>query len=123
MDAIKDHSIPHVVKKSIMQTRFKAFPNLFQSDNVNKTMILCDKLKYVRMTTSDNVICYLMKINKIHDQLADVGEKRCRARESGIEWIHQALGIIRKRTLCSRETPHLGETIAHLHPGRDLGGD
>ena len=42
---------------------------------MNRKMVLKNKLQDCRMTKSDNVTNYLMRITQIRDQLAIVGEK------------------------------------------------
>ena len=54
---------------------FKALVDLFQSDNMNRKMILRNKLISIYMSRSNNVTNYFMRITQTHDQLAAVGEK------------------------------------------------
>jgi hypothetical protein len=54
---------------------FDALVSLYQSENINRKMILHNKLRSVEMTRSDTVTSYLMKVTQIRDQLAAVGEK------------------------------------------------
>ena len=54
---------------------FDSLVSLYQSENVNRKMILWNKLRAIEMTRSDIVTNYLMKVMWIHDQLAIVGEK------------------------------------------------
>jgi hypothetical protein len=63
-----------VLEKTISKEMFDALVTLFQSDNMSQKMILKAKLKECRMTHSDNVTSYLMRITQIHDQLAAIGE-------------------------------------------------
>jgi hypothetical protein len=53
---------------------FNDVMNLFQSDNLNRKMILRNKLVSVQMSRSDNVTGYLMRITQICDWLAIVRE-------------------------------------------------
>jgi hypothetical protein len=75
LDAVKDHLIPHLSEKQTTREMFNALVGLFQSDNMNRKMILRNKLRSVQMSRSDNVTSYLMRITQIRDQLAAVGEK------------------------------------------------
>jgi hypothetical protein len=76
MDAIKDHLIPHISEKKTVKETFNALVSLYQSENINKKMILQNKLKSMEMSSSDTVSSYLMKITQIRDQLCTiVGEK------------------------------------------------
>jgi hypothetical protein len=72
---VKDHLIPHLFKKKTTKEMFDAMVSLYQSENINKKMILRNKLKSIEMTRLDTVTSYLMKVTRIHDQLAAVGEK------------------------------------------------
>ena len=75
LDVVKDHLIPHIAEKTKAKDMFDALVGLSQSDNINQKMVLKNKLQECRITKSDNVTSYLMRITKIHDQLATVGEK------------------------------------------------
>jgi hypothetical protein len=74
LEAIKDHLILHVAEKTRSKEMLDALVSLFQSDNMSRKMILKTKLRECRMSTSDNVTNYLMRITQICDQLAAVGE-------------------------------------------------
>jgi hypothetical protein len=74
LEAIKDHLILHVAEKTRSKEMLDALVSLFQSDNMSRKMILKTKLRECRMSTSDNVTSYLMRITQIRDQLAVVGE-------------------------------------------------
>jgi hypothetical protein len=67
LDTVKDHLIPQLSKKKTDMEMFIALVNLFQSDNLNKKMILANKLRSVQMSKSDNVTSYLMRITQIRD--------------------------------------------------------
>jgi hypothetical protein len=75
LDAINDHLIPHVSEKKTTKDMFDALVSLYQSQNINKKIVLQNKLRSILMTRSDTVTGYLMKITQICDQLAAVGEK------------------------------------------------
>jgi hypothetical protein len=75
MDAIKDHLIPHISEKKTVKEMFDALIGLYQGENINRKMILHNKLKFVEMTRSDTVTSDLMKVTQICDQRAAIGEK------------------------------------------------
>jgi hypothetical protein len=52
MDVVKDHLIPHVAKKQSAREMFKALVDLFQSDNLNRKMVLRNKLRSIQMSRS-----------------------------------------------------------------------
>jgi hypothetical protein len=75
LDAVKDHLIPHLSEKKMTKEMFDALVGLFQSDNLNRKMILRNKLRSVQMSRSDNITSYFMRITQVCDQLATIGEK------------------------------------------------
>ena len=75
MDAIKNNLIPHISKKKMTKEMFDAPVSLYQSENINRKIILLNILRSVEMTRSNTITSYLMKVTPIHDQLAMVGEK------------------------------------------------
>jgi hypothetical protein len=64
LDAIKDHLIPHISEKKTMKEMFDALVSLYQSENINRKMILWNKLRSIEMTRSDSVTSYLMKVTQ-----------------------------------------------------------
>jgi hypothetical protein len=46
----------------------------YQSENINKKMILWNKIRSIEMTILDTIISYLMNLMHIHDQLATIEE-------------------------------------------------
>jgi hypothetical protein len=75
LDAIKDHLIPHISKKKMVKEMFDALVSFYQSQNINKKMILRNKLISIEMTRSDTLTNYLMKVTYIHVQLATIRGK------------------------------------------------
>jgi hypothetical protein len=62
LDVVKDHLIPRVAEKQSTREMFKALVDLFQSDNLNRKMVLRNKLRSIQMSRSDNVTNYFMRI-------------------------------------------------------------
>jgi hypothetical protein len=58
LDVIKDHMIPHISDKKM----FDAMLSLYQSDIINREMILQNKLRSIDMTRFESVTNYLMKV-------------------------------------------------------------
>jgi hypothetical protein len=104
LDVVKDHLIPHLSEKKTTKEMFDALVSLFQSDNLNRKMILRNKLRSVQMSRSDNVTSYFMRITQVHDQLATIGEK-----VDDIELVNVALNGFPKswepfvKGVCARE--------------------
>jgi hypothetical protein len=58
LDSMEDHLIPRLSVKRTSKEMFDALVGLFQSTNMNRKMVLRDKLKYVQMSRSDNVTSF-----------------------------------------------------------------
>jgi 2-phosphoglycerate kinase len=103
LDAVKDHLIPHLSEKKTMKEMFDALVSLYQSENINKKMILWNKLRSIEMTRSNTVTSYLMKVTQIRDQLAAVGEKIADAElvNMALNGFPSFMGTICQGYLCS----------------------
>ena len=55
LDAVKDYLIHHVTGKKNAFDMLVAFMKLYQSNNQNWKMIFREKLRYTKMTKTDNV--------------------------------------------------------------------
>jgi hypothetical protein len=75
LDSMKDHLIPHLNEKKTAKEMFYALASLFQRKNMNRKMILRNKLRLVHMSRSYNVTNYLMRITQVHDEIEAIGEK------------------------------------------------
>jgi hypothetical protein len=67
LDAINDHLIPDIFEKRMVKEMFDALVSLYQSEKINKKMILRNKLRSIVMTISDAIINYLMKVTQVSD--------------------------------------------------------
>jgi hypothetical protein len=74
LDAIKDHVIPHVTRKTNAYEMRESLTKLYQSSNENRKMVLREKLKRIEMTKTGNVSTYITKITQMRDELGVVGE-------------------------------------------------
>jgi hypothetical protein len=61
LDSMKYHLIPHLYKKKITKEMFDALVGVFQSTNMNRKMVLRNKLRSMHMSISDNVSSYFMR--------------------------------------------------------------
>jgi hypothetical protein len=75
LDGIKDHVVPHLLRKVEAKDMWKALSDLYQNTNENKVMALCKQLRGTKMAKGEGVIPYLTKITQIRDELAAVCEK------------------------------------------------
>jgi len=75
LDVMKDHLIPQLSEKKTAKEMFDALVSLFQSENINKKMILRSRLRSIEISSLDTVTNYPIKVTQLWDQLAVVGEK------------------------------------------------
>lgn len=61
MDAVKNYLIPHLSEKKMAKEMFDALVSLYQSENMNRKLILRNKFKSIEMTRSDSVTSCLVK--------------------------------------------------------------
>jgi hypothetical protein len=73
-DAIKDHLIPHVTRKTNAYEMWESLTKLYQSTNENWKMVLREKLKSIRKTKTEKVVTYLTRLTQVRDELGVVGE-------------------------------------------------
>ena len=91
LDAIKDHVIPHISRKSNAYEMWDALTKLYQSSNENRKMVLREKLKSIKMVKDEEMVTYLTRITWVRDGLAAMGEKV----EDGV-LVQQALNGVTK---------------------------
>jgi hypothetical protein len=75
LDDVTDHLIPHMAEKHLAKEMFEALVDLFHSDNLNRNMILRNKLIYIQMSRFGNVTSYFVRITQTHDKLVAIEEK------------------------------------------------
>ena len=63
-----------------------ALVSLYQSTNINRKIILREKLRSIQMTILDLVTSYLTKVREICDELVAIGEK-----VTNVELVNMAL--------------------------------
>jgi 2-phosphoglycerate kinase len=74
LDEVKDHLIPHLVKKKTSEEMWDALKNLFEAKNENQKMALKDKLHDTKMGKGESVPSYLTRVAQVKDELTVVGE-------------------------------------------------
>jgi len=72
---MKDHLIPHLSENNISKYIFDALVGLFQSTNMNKGMILRNKLRKMQISIYENVTSYFMWITHVHDHISSIWDK------------------------------------------------
>jgi hypothetical protein len=75
LDSLKDHIVPHLYNKNKSKEMLYALVGLFQRMNMNRKMVLRNKLKSVHMSRYDNVTTYFMRITWVLDKHDAIGEK------------------------------------------------
>ena len=81
-----------------------ALVSLYQSTNINRKIILREKLRSIEMTILDSVTSYLTKVRQICDELVAIGEK-----VTNVELVNMALnGFLASwesffKGICARE--------------------
>ena len=74
LDGVKDHLIPHLIARNTAYDLRKALQDLFQNKNVNRLMVLREKLKSTKMLDGEGVALYLTKLSQVHEELVVIGD-------------------------------------------------
>jgi hypothetical protein len=69
---VRDHLIPHI--SNLKTTKQMYLKKLFESNNTNKALALRHQLQNLKMTKSDTIATFFMKISEIRGQLGAIGE-------------------------------------------------
>jgi hypothetical protein len=106
LDAIKDHLIPHLMRKANSYEMWESLMKLYQSTNENRKMVLREKLKSIKMTKAENVVTYLTRLTQVRDELGDMGEaivdsELVRTSLNGVskQWVVFVEGIVAREKL------------------------
>jgi hypothetical protein len=75
LDSVKHPLIPHLSEKRMTKEMFDSLVGLFQSTNMNRNMVLINRLVSVHKPRYDNTTIYLMRITQVCDQIATIGAK------------------------------------------------
>jgi hypothetical protein len=62
LDSMKDHLIPHLSENNMDKEIFYALVGLFHSTNMNRNMVLRNKIRSVQMSRSNNFTSYFTRI-------------------------------------------------------------
>jgi hypothetical protein len=76
LDSVKDHIIPLLSENKVANEMFDALVGLFKSTNMNRKMVLRNKIRSVQMSRSDNVTIYFMRITRVPDHLQPYQRKQ-----------------------------------------------
>jgi hypothetical protein len=75
LDAIEDHFLHHLSEKKTTNEMFDAVVSLYQSENINRKMILRNKLRSIEMTRLELVTSYLMKAHRFVINVQQLGRR------------------------------------------------
>ena len=73
VDSVRDHLVPQISEKTTAMKMFKTLKKLFEHNNINVTLTL-NKLLNMKMTKSENIASYFMRITELRDKLKSSGE-------------------------------------------------
>ena len=69
VDLVRDHLVPQISEEKTTRKMFKTLKNLFEHSNINVTLTLRNKLSNMKMTKSENIASYFMRITELWDKL------------------------------------------------------
>ena len=69
MDSVRDHLVPQISEKTTTRKIFKTLKKLFEHSSINVTLTLRNKLLNMKMTKSENIASYFMRITELRDKL------------------------------------------------------
>ena len=69
MDSVRDHLVPQISEKTTTRKMFKTLKKLFEHSSINVTLTLRNKLSNMKMTKSENIASYFMRIIELRDKL------------------------------------------------------
>ena len=61
--------VPQISEKMTTRKMFKTLKKLFEHSNINVTLTLRNKLLNMKMTKSENIASYFMRITEVQDKL------------------------------------------------------
>lgn len=74
MDSVKNHLVFHLAESKTTKKMFDSLKKLFERDSASRSIALRTQLHTIKMTRSESVASYFMRIADLRDQLGDIGE-------------------------------------------------
>ena len=74
MDLVRDHLVPRISEKMTARKMFKTLKKLFEHSSINVTLTLRNQLSNMKMTKSENIASYFMRITELQDKLKSSGD-------------------------------------------------
>ena len=69
MDSVRDHLVPQISEKTRRRRMFKTLKKLFEHGSINVTLTLRNQLSNMKMTKSEDIASYFMRITELRDKL------------------------------------------------------
>ena len=69
VDSVRDHFVPQISEKTTTRRMFKTLKKLFEHSSINVTLTLRNQLSNMKMTKSENIASYFMRITELRDKL------------------------------------------------------
>jgi hypothetical protein len=74
LNLMRDHLVPFLYDKKSSNTMFSTLKNLFQSKNENQNMVFRDRLRNTKISKTNSMNNYLIRITQVCDHLGAVNE-------------------------------------------------
>ena len=74
MDSVRDHLVLQISEKSTTRRMFKTLKKLFEHSSINVTLTLRNQLSNMKMTKSEDIASYFMRITELQDKLKSSGD-------------------------------------------------
>ena len=65
VDLVRDHFIPQISEKTMIRRMFKTLNKLFEHSSINVTLTLRNSLSNMKMTKSEDIASYFMRITEL----------------------------------------------------------
>jgi hypothetical protein len=72
--SVRDHLLPRIANLKTTYDMYEALKEMFESDNILRALTLKSQLQSTKMTKSDTIAIFFMKISEIKEQLETIGE-------------------------------------------------
>ena len=69
VDSVKDHLVPQISQKNKSKKMFKTIRRLFEHSSINVTLTLRNQLSSMKMTKSESISSYFMRIIELMDKI------------------------------------------------------
>ena len=74
MDLARGQLVPQISEKATYRKMFKTLKKLFEHNSINVTLTLRNRLLNMKMTKSENIASYFMRITELREELKSDGD-------------------------------------------------